>query len=110
MRLIEKQEELGGIDVSKLKTGTKLIVETINSKYDITILDGRKVLVQGGKYFKNPTESVLIGSTFGGSMIKVGWIGYDMYMEIGTIRTSSVKTATIVGDDWQYEMKWDTEE
>lgn len=102
-----------GIDVSKLKPGTKIFVTTINNLYTITIIDGCKVKVKGGKYFPNEEEKIFCGSTWGGSMIKLNWIGYDMCMEFGSqlyfVLTSRVQNAIILGDDWYYELSWSKE-
>ncbi len=111
--LIEDQNKLGGIDISKLKLGTNLLIYTKNSEYDITVLGERKILLKGGKYFKEFTECYLNGSTWGTSMLKLHWIGYEMLMEIVTsdnkiIRSSPVKRAIITyGNDWTYEIKWE---
>ena len=51
-----------------------------------------------------------IGSNFGGSMLKMGWIGRDMHMEFcneeNYIISTSVKKAKVITDDWQYVMEW----
>lgn len=83
----------------------------MNSTYTLDRIEGdRRVLIQGGKYFPEPKEAILIGSTFGGSMIKIGWIGYTMRMEIAfnnqIITTSPIKTAKIKGNSWEYQMDW----
>jgi hypothetical protein len=39
-------------------------------------------LVRGGKYFAAPTEVTVSGSTFGGCMLKTGWLGVGLRMEI----------------------------
>lgn len=99
-----------GIDVTKLKPGTKIFVCTINNLYQITIIDGCKVKVKGGKYFDSEIETYLNGSTWGGSMIKLGWIGFDMHMEFAhfqcLVLTSRVQAAIILGKDWHYDFKW----
>jgi len=107
---------LPGIDVSKLPQGTKLLVKTHYSLYVIEKLDyGNKVLVKGGKYFTKPKEVNFPGSTWGGSCIKVNWIGYGMRMEfqlpgLRKITTSGVKNATIIAPTYQYTMNWEEED
>jgi len=62
-----------------------LEVETQNSVYLIAIIDakGGKIAIQGsGHYFREPTICYLTGSTWGGSVIRLKWIGVGMYMEI----------------------------
>jgi hypothetical protein len=110
-KLIKKQEELGGIDVFKLKPGTLITVRTKNSLYKFKTTDKQgKLLGIGGKYLPEEREIYFSGSTFGGSCIKIGWIGYLMHMELWigkkVIKTTSVQDASIEGDGWKYEMDW----
>ena len=109
--LIKKQQELGGIDVFKLKPGTLITVRTRKSLYKFKTTDEKgKLIATGGKYLPEEREIYFSGSTFGGSCIKVGWIGYLMHMEIWIgkklITTTSVQDASIEGDGWKYEMDW----
>ena len=71
---------IGLIDVDAFAT---LVVRTDNSVYRITILSphAREVLVQGGKFFPARTRACLNGSTFGGSCLKMGWVGLGLHME-----------------------------
>lgn len=101
-----------GINVHKLKTGTMVLVVTKNNLYKIIKQDGgeQAVTLQGGKYYLEPTSVFFTGSTLGGTMLKIGWIGYGMKMEFfeGTkkLSTSSVMAAKVVGDGWEYNMDW----
>jgi hypothetical protein len=112
LEAIDTQDELGGIEIKKLPPGTIILAETRNSIYEIEILE-KGVEIQGGKYFPKPTSIPFHGSTWGGSMLKVGWIGYDMHMEMGHptepakyITTTRVKRARIIGPDWEYPLEW----
>lgn len=109
-RLDDMQKEKGGIKLSKLKPGTRVIVTTLYSTYDITIIDGQKVRVKGGKHFAEEMETIFTGSSWGGSLLKLDWIGHDMRMEFAKppkgLRTSRVVGATVIGPDWSYEMDW----
>jgi hypothetical protein len=113
-KMINYQIENGGIQISEQKVGTKIIVETKNSTYEFTIVnpEERKIKIKGGEFWEEPHEVYFCGSTWGGSMLKLGWIGYGMHMEFGhhekpgVITTSMVKKATIVGDDWEYSFDW----
>ena len=62
---------------------TTLVVRTRNLVYRITILKphAREVLVQGGKFFPERTRACLSGSTFGGSCLKIGWVGLGLHLE-----------------------------
>jgi hypothetical protein len=94
----------GGIEIAGLPALTKLTVETHNSTYRITLLDpsDSRALVQGGQFFVQPSEVYLCGSSYGGTLLKMAWIGNGMRMEIMSdgrrIVTSPVASAEIVDD------------
>ena len=78
---------------------TELCVETSNSLYHIVVSKRTAVFVQGGRFFPETSRAHLAGATFGGSLLKVGWIGVGMQMEIcgddGPIVTSPVRRITV---------------
>ncbi len=80
---IEAVSQANGIGLIEVDAFTTLVVRTDNSVYRITILKphAREVLVQGGKFFPERTRACLSGSTFGGSCLKIGWIGLGLHME-----------------------------
>jgi len=45
-------------------------------------------LVQGGQFFPARTRACLNGSTFGGSCLKMGWVGLGLHTEF------------LAGDQW----------
>lgn len=59
-------------------------LRTLNSEYYIFLVEPEtgKALVQGGRFFAEPIEAVVSGSTFGGCMLKMGWIGVGLRVEI----------------------------
>ncbi len=77
---VSQTDGIGLIDVDAFTT---LVVRTDNSIYRITILTPhlREVLVQGGKFFPERTRACLSGSSFGGSCLKIGWVGLGLHME-----------------------------
>ncbi len=77
---VSQADGIGLIDVDAFAT---LVVRTDNSVYRITILTPhlREVLVQGGKFFPERTRACLSGSNFGGSCLKMGWVGLGLHME-----------------------------
>lgn len=106
--LVSEVQEREGIEIDRLDPGTKLVIKTRNSTYNIEVVDKTKVLITGGKRvngsarYSKPTSVIIVGATFGGSVIKVGWIGEDMNMEIyehatkkRVLVTTPVKAATI---------------
>jgi hypothetical protein len=75
---------LEGVTLMTLKARDKILVRTRNSVYEILMLDPEsgRALAQGGEYFAEPVEAIVTGSTFGGCMLKVGWLGVGLRMEI----------------------------
>jgi len=109
---IANQADLKGVIMEDQPFGTKIVVETKNSTYCMEVLEDG-VMLQGGKYFPEPRHAYFNGSTWGGSILKSGWIGYDMHMEFSCGRkrmlTTLVNKAKIIGPDWEYEMEWPDE-
>ncbi|HMV50690.1 MAG TPA: hypothetical protein PLD20_21235 [Blastocatellia bacterium] len=72
-----------GVCVRNLNPHDLIICRTQNSQYRLLVLDppARRVRVQGGELFTEPTEAVLNGSSYGGSMIRLGWICTGMRIE-----------------------------
>jgi hypothetical protein len=106
--LLDAHKNDPGVDVHKLKPGTKIKVHTINSLYEFEVTDKPGYLLgQGGEYIKTQQKVYLNGSTYSGSMIKIGWIGQDMNMELflghkRKLTTSNAREATIIGEGWEY--------
>ena len=75
--------ETDGIGLADLDPITTLLVRTQNSLYQIVVMQPRlkAVLVQGGPFFPQATRAVLSGSNFGGSLLKVAWVGTGLHME-----------------------------
>ncbi len=90
-----------GIGLADLDPITTLLVRTQNSLYQIVVVQPRQkaVLVQGGPFFPQPTHAVLSGSNFGGSLLKVAWVGIGLHMEFRAgdqwIITSRVQSITV---------------
>ncbi len=80
---IEAVSQANGIELIDVDAFTTLVVRTDNSVYRITIFrpHAREVLVQGGKFFPERTHACLSGSTFGGSCLKMGWVGLGLHLE-----------------------------
>jgi hypothetical protein len=75
---------LEGVSLTTLEACDMIHVRTRNSAYEIFLLDPNsgRALVRGGEYFAEPVEATVIGSTFGGCMLKAGWLGVGLRMEI----------------------------
>ena len=90
-----------GIGLRQMDAFTTLLVRTRNSVYRITILTPHRydVLVYGGTFFAEPTRACLNGSRFGGSCLKLGWVGVGLHLEFHAgeqwIITSRVRAVTV---------------
>jgi hypothetical protein len=121
--ILKKMAENKGFNINELPVGTKVSVNTKNSLYEFVVLEDRYVsifggsLKDGGVRFPKPTKVKILGSTYGGSMIRLDWVGEAMFIEFvieegpnknGTILTSSVRNALIESKngDWFYPMDW----
>ena len=90
-----------GVDTRELAPGTIVTVHTRRSRYRLVVIEPetRRMLVSGVDWFPVPTEARLVGATGCGSMLKPGWIGVGLRMELQLmnqpITTSLVDTVTI---------------
>ena len=90
-----------GVALSSLEAGTVLKVISRHSHYRLVVLDParQRVLVTGGRLFPESTEVRCEGATAGGSVLKVGWIGVGLRLELSIgrqrITTSRVQSVTI---------------
>ena len=84
-----------GVAIDSLEPGTSVIVGTSHSCYRFLIIDPqrRRATVTGGAMFADPTEVRIDGATAGGTVIKAGWIGVGMRMEL----TAGLKRVTTSG-------------
>lgn len=103
---IKQSEKNGGIFLKDIPDNHIVEAHTQNSVYTIAVIDKEKskVAIQGNnQHFTQPEVCYLRGSTFGGSMIKLSWIGVGMYLEAnpvagGIMTTSSIKTVKVKED------------
>ena len=95
-----------GLNIRVADPLVPILVTTRNSLYRIIPLrrGDTDVMVQGGRFLPEPTEVRLVGSTFGGSVLKMHWIHVGMCMEIdpgsggGSIITTRVIDVEIERD------------
>jgi hypothetical protein len=88
-----------GVSLHDLEPLTAILVRTRNSVYQIVVSDRTAVRIQGGEYFPDMTPACLNGSSAGGSLLKLAWIGVGLCMEISAggrrIVTSPVRALTM---------------
>jgi hypothetical protein len=75
---------LDGVSLRVLRPRDTIHARTRNSNYRIVLVDPEqgKVTVQGGRFFNEPVAAVVSGSTLGGCMLKLGWLGLGLRIEI----------------------------
>ena len=94
-----------GVGLLALEPLTRVDVQTANTLYEITILDPHEatILIQGGLHFQQPSEVRLCGSSFGGSLLKLRWIGCGMHLEVMSddtkVVTSRIQSVTVRDSD-----------
>jgi hypothetical protein len=91
---------LAAVDVHSLAPGTALVVETRNSRYCLAMhAEDGDALVQGGHHFQEATTARIDGCTFGGSLMKLGWIAVGCCLELSVrgrrIVTSRVRSISV---------------
>ena len=96
-RRIVASEIEGGVNLGDVPPGTVLEVETQNRAYTIEYQGLGRALISGHPVFcPQPTPVTIHGSTWGGSMIKAGYIGRGMHLEFGHPSSQPITTSVIV--------------
>jgi len=85
-----------GVAVDSLETGTRVVVGTSHSCYRFVVSDPskRRGTVTGGTLFAEPTDVRIDGATAGGTVIKAGWIGVGLRMEL-TMGSKRITTSCV---------------
>ena len=95
-RNIIRSEIEGGAYLDHLSEGAVLEVETHNHRYTVVNCGRGQALICGHpQYCPEPVLVKIVGSTWGGSMLKIEFIGRGMHLEFWhptyrTIRTSRI--------------------
>jgi hypothetical protein len=97
-----KQSEIdGGLFLKNLSAGDRFDVHTQNSVYRVEVTDPQKnrVKIKGGNHLPEETDATISGSTWGGSMLKMGFVGMGMRLEVWhdgrVLRTSTIKDIAV---------------
>jgi hypothetical protein len=85
----------GGVFLQDLPPGSLLSIQTKSRVYEMVVLGNGAVLISGHPEFcPEPTEVNIQGSTWGGSMLKMKFLGRGMRLEFdhpsGRILTSRI--------------------
>ncbi len=81
-RNIARSEVEGGVHLEDLAQGSKSEIQTQHHWYTVVNCGGGLVLISGHpKYCPHPLPVRILGSNWGGSMLKMRFIGRNMYLE-----------------------------
>jgi hypothetical protein len=96
-RNIVQSEIEGDVYLDDLSEGVRLEVETQNRWYTIIVRARGQELISGHpQYCPDPIPVRIEGSTWGGSMLKVRFIGRGMYLEFWHPVFRTIKTSRIL--------------
>lgn len=94
--VIIQSEIEGGVYLRDLPDGAMLEIETRNRCYEIEKLHGNQALISGHpELCPEPVEVTIHGSTWGGSMLKMEFIGREMCLEFRHPERGIVQTTFI---------------
>ena len=95
-RIIQSEIE-GGVYLGDLPGGSRLKVETENRSYELTVHDESSAYISGHPVFcPDPVLVSIHGSSWGGSMLKVCYIGRGMHLEFHHPEYQTITTSKIV--------------
>jgi hypothetical protein len=80
--LAARADQIDSVYLPELPPRTNVLVWTRHSLYRIVVNLGTNVCLQGGELFPEPTFAQVDGASIGGSLLKPGWIGVGLVMEI----------------------------
>jgi len=81
-RGIIQSEIEGGVFLKDLPPATVLEIETMHHCYTAVLLGGSDALISGHPEFcPHPVQVAIAGSTWGGSMLKLQYVGRGMHLE-----------------------------
>src|SRR4051812_36234047 len=100
---IRESELAGGIQFGDLPAGSKVRVRTRSTNYIVERGTDRDYIKGHPEYCPERTPCRVQGSTFGGSVIKIGFIGIGMHMEVSLeggrkLTTSTICDAALAGE------------
>jgi hypothetical protein len=96
-RHIVQSEIEGGVHLQEIPPGTVLEIETQNRAYTLEYQGSSRALISGHPVFcPEPVLVTIHGSTWGGSMIKTGFIGRGMHLEFAHPEYEPITTSMIL--------------
>ncbi len=95
-RRIVRSEIEGGVHLDSLAEGTSLVVETENRSYRLEFRDGGTFISGHPLFCPYPVPVSVRGSNWGGSMLKMDYIGRGMHLEFHHPDFKTITTSRIV--------------
>jgi hypothetical protein len=109
--LADKLRQEPGIDVTRLKVGMRLMVETEQAIYEMRVLHQGLSLVEissSDPVLRQPTVGQFIGSQLPPACAVPNWIGKGLSMHLrfrnGDYFSAPVLSAEVKGDTWHYDL------
>ncbi len=94
---IIQSEVEGGVHLGDLPPGSVLLIQTQNRIYRIVPLGERNALISGHPQFcPEPAAVQINGSTWGGSMLKMRFVGRGMHLEFEHPAYHTIITSRII--------------
>ena len=96
-RSLAESEVEGGVNLTDLLPGTVVEVETQNHAYTLLNRGGASVLISGHPHFcPNPRPAKILGSSWGGTMLKEAYIGRGMHLQFRQPGSGPITTSRIL--------------
>lgn len=95
-RLIARSDADGGVRLGGLRDGSRVVVKTRNRRYELKVREGRVWICGHPVFCPRPVPVRVRGSSWGGSMLKVAYIGPGMHLEFEHPEFATVTTSRIV--------------
>ena len=93
---LHESELADGIWWKDVEPGNRALVRTKSRVYTIEKYDDETRISGHPLYCPKPVKAFIHGSTWGDSMIKIGWIGVGMRLEFSTVDHPEDITTTMV--------------
>lgn len=93
---IVRSEVEGGLSLAALDEGSRVRVQTLNRRYELEVKGGQTWISGHPEFCPQPVPVTVRGSGWGGSMLKVAYLGHGMQMEFSHPIFTTVTTSRIV--------------
>ena len=104
-KFAEIVERTRGLFIKDIPAGTVLQIDAADEVFTVLVVDPaqKMIRVRGSQFLPELTDAILSGSTFGGCMLKEGWLGIGMFLEfflpdrqLPRLTTSMVQKISVV--------------